>query len=160
MASVLFVCTGNIFRSVAAEYALRANLPPASGIIVSSAGMRHAPGARVRDDVARYLSAKKLNVSAHNRRTLNQEILSQSDWVIAMSTVHKDQLEHRYAYRSTLFMDACGLGEQPLLDVDDLFAPEDRFSEAAQTHIFRTIDQIIESTPLLAERLRNGSAFR
>ncbi|HSF32988.1 MAG TPA: hypothetical protein VLK82_21270 [Candidatus Tectomicrobia bacterium] len=38
MPSILFVCTGNIFRSLTAEYALKAVLDPRSPIRVSSAG--------------------------------------------------------------------------------------------------------------------------
>jgi protein-tyrosine phosphatase len=38
MPSILFVCTGNIFRSLTAEYALKAMLDPRSPIHVSSAG--------------------------------------------------------------------------------------------------------------------------
>jgi protein-tyrosine-phosphatase len=38
MPSILFVCTGNIFRRKTAEYALKARLDPRSPIPVSSAG--------------------------------------------------------------------------------------------------------------------------
>jgi Low molecular weight phosphotyrosine protein phosphatase len=38
MPSILFVCTGNIFRSLTAEYALKARLDPGSPLRVSSAG--------------------------------------------------------------------------------------------------------------------------
>ena len=37
--SVLFVCTGNIFRSVTAEYALKARLGAGTSYVVSSAGI-------------------------------------------------------------------------------------------------------------------------
>ena len=41
--SVLFVCTGNIFRSVTAEYALKARLDPGTSCVVSSAGIDAKP---------------------------------------------------------------------------------------------------------------------
>jgi Protein-tyrosine-phosphatase len=37
--SVLFVCTGNIFRSVTAEYALKARLGLDTSHVISSAGI-------------------------------------------------------------------------------------------------------------------------
>jgi len=118
----------------------------------------HAPDARVRNDVADYLAAKQLDVSRHQRRTLSKNMLRRTDLVIAMSTDHKDLLEREYDYQSTLFMGACGLGARPLLDVDDLFAPEDRHSGAAQRHIFQIIDQIIDVVPVLAAKLETNSS--
>ena len=41
--SVLFVCTGNIFRSVTAEYALKARLSDGMRCIVGSAGIDARP---------------------------------------------------------------------------------------------------------------------
>ena len=52
MATILFVCTGNIFRSLTAEYALRAQLPPSQPHRVRSAGIEAHPepvAATVRD---------------------------------------------------------------------------------------------------------------
>ncbi|HZC81691.1 MAG TPA: hypothetical protein VE222_08230, partial [Nitrospiraceae bacterium] len=43
MHSILFVCTGNVFRSVAAEYALKARLVPESPYVVGSAGIAALP---------------------------------------------------------------------------------------------------------------------
>ena len=38
MRQVLFVCTGNIFRSMTAEYALKRALDGRAGLLASSAG--------------------------------------------------------------------------------------------------------------------------
>ena len=43
MRQVLFVCTGNIFRSLTAEYALRAALGARRDIVVASAGTEDFP---------------------------------------------------------------------------------------------------------------------
>ena len=121
MNNVLFVCRGNIFRSVTAEYALRANLGQHAEVIVASAGTMHAPDARVRDDVAAYLASRGLDVSGHQRRTLSANILNQADLVIAMDTDHQDILRQEFEFESMLFMQACGKGRRRLPDVDDLF---------------------------------------
>jgi protein-tyrosine phosphatase len=52
MPSILFVCTGNIFRSMIAEYALKAMLDPRSLIRVSSAGTVALPQAMHPDMIA------------------------------------------------------------------------------------------------------------
>ena len=41
--SILFVCTGNIFRSVTAEYALKSRLGAGTSCVVSSAGIDAKP---------------------------------------------------------------------------------------------------------------------
>lgn len=156
MSSVLFVCTGNIFRSVTAEYALRRTLGGQTGFSVSSAGTAHAPGAVVRDDVAAYLLAAGLDVSDHRRRTVDERIVRDADLVIAMSTDHLAFLRERLATEATLFSEACGAAPTPLPDIDDLFAPEDWHGPEAIRHIRRTIDRIIDLTPRLGDRLIAG----
>ena len=99
---------------------------------------------------------KGLEVSGHRRRTLSHEILDRADVVIAMSLEHKSTLQCKFQTISLLFTEACGGLAEPLLDVDDLFAPEDRYTSAAQRHIYSIIDQIVEQTPALANRVISG----
>ncbi len=69
---VLFVCTGNIFRSLTAEYALRDVLGARRDIIVASAGTEDYPY-EVRPLVRDYLLTRGFDVSGHRRRTLTQQ---------------------------------------------------------------------------------------
>jgi alcohol dehydrogenase class IV len=69
MKHVLFVCTGNIFRSLTAEHGLRHALQDRADIHVSSAGTVDFPHV-VRPNVRDYLLAKGFGVSRHQRRTL------------------------------------------------------------------------------------------
>ena len=98
MRRVLFVCTGNIFRSLAAEYALRHVLGARSDIMVASAGTEDFPHV-VSRNVRDYLLARGLNVSRHRRRTLTAQILHEPGPVIAMSTEHRSGLGR--AFQST-----------------------------------------------------------
>ena len=104
---ILFVCTGNIFRSLTAEYALRRELGPHSTLAVASAGTDDYPHV-VRPNVRDYLRAKGLDVSAHRRRTLTREILSGSDLVSAMSTDHQRFVHERFGLQFPVFLQACG----------------------------------------------------
>src|SRR5689334_19371793 len=114
MPSVLFICTGNVFRSLTAEYALRHALGPDVDIMVASAGTEDFPHV-VHPVVSDYLRARGLDVSNHRRRTLTAAMLQEPAIVIAMSTDHRAFLAERFSRRDVaLFTEACGLPAQPL----------------------------------------------
>ena len=153
MRHVLFVCTGNIFRSLTAEYALHDVLGPRSDITVASAGTEdfsHVVNPFVRD----YLFSRGLDVSRHRRRTLTAQILLEPDLVIAMSTEHRAFLAERFNRRGVpLFTEACGLPGEPLPDVAEAVADHETNPVAVDDHVRMIIDRIIGLTPRLADRL-------
>ncbi len=153
MRRVLFVCTGNIFRSLTAEYALRHVLGPGSDITVASAGTEdfpHVVAPLVRD----YLLTQGLDVSHHRRRTLTAQILGERGPVIAMSTEHRSFLAERFNRPNVpLFTEACGLGQEPLPDIQEAVSDYETNPVAAAAHVRMIIDRIIELTPQLARRL-------
>jgi protein-tyrosine-phosphatase len=153
MRRVLFVCTGNIFRSLTAEYALRDVLGARSDIMVASAGTQDFPHV-VSPYVKDYLLARGLDVSRHCRRTLTAQILQEPGPVIAMSTEHRSVLAERFNRRDVpLFTEACGIHGEPLPDVDQAVKDHKTNPIAAYTHVRMIIDRIIELTPQLANRL-------
>ena len=153
MRQVLFVCTGNIFRSMTAEYALNRALDGRPDILASSAGtaeMTCAVDARV----SAYLHTLGIDVSGHRRRTLTADMLGSSVTVIAMSTDHREFIARRFGrHEVPLFTQACGLAPVPLLDVGEAIADADSNAAAAEAHIRVTIDRILELTPRLAKQL-------
>ncbi len=153
MHHVLFVCTGNVFRSLTAEYALRNVFGSRRDITVASAGTEDFPHVVV-PFVRDYLMSRGLDVSSHRRRTLSAEILNTSDVVIAMSTEHRVFLtEHFNRPDVPLFTEACGILGEPLPDVAEAVADYETNPAAVADHVRGTIDRIIELTPKLAERL-------
>ena len=149
---VLFVCTGNIFRSLTAEYALRAELLRiGSNIVVESAGTEDFPHV-VKPIVSNYLHARGLDVRAHRRRTLTSAMLG-ADLVVAMSTEHVTTLRDQFDYAAPLFTSACGLNDEPLPDVDEAVADHASNPRAVEAHVRATIDRIIELAPRLAGRI-------
>jgi protein-tyrosine phosphatase len=155
MQNVLFVCTGNIFRSLTAEYALRHALGGASGIVVASAGTEDFPHV-VRPVVRDYLLAQGLDVRSHRRRTLTSEILRDAGLVIAMSTDHRVVLTQQFNRRDVpLFTEACGLPGEPLPDVDDVIADLATNEAAVEAHVRWTIDPA-HSSGKSATRSRAG----
>ena len=153
MRRILFVCTGNIFRSLTAEYALRKVLGARSDIRVASAGTEdfpHVVSPLVRD----YLLSRGLDVSHHRRRTLTEQILEQPGPVIAMSTEHRLILAERFNRRNVpLFTEACGVDGEPLPDIQEAVSDYETNPLAAAAHVRMIIDRIIELTPQLANRI-------
>ena len=153
MPRVLFVCTGNIFRSLTAEYALRHVLGDRNNILVASAGTEDFPHV-IHPYVRGYLFARGLDVSRHCRRTLTAQLLQEPGPVIAMSTEHRSILAERFNRRDVpLFTEACGVPGEPLPDVDQAVKDHKTDPIAAYAHVRMIIDRIIELAPQLANRL-------
>jgi protein-tyrosine phosphatase len=153
VADVLFVCTGNIFRSLTAEYALRRELGAGSRIVVASAGTDDYPHV-VRRNVRDYLMSQGLDVSAHRRRTLTAEILQGAKSVVAMSTDHQRFIGERFGLRAPLFLEACGGACEALPDIEEVVLDYKTNPAAVDAHVRKTIDVIIEAMPRLARSLR------
>ena len=150
---VLFICTGNIFRSLTAEYALRDVLGTRCDIGVASAGTEDFPHV-VNPYVRDYLLSRGLDVSRHRRRTLTAELLQERGPVIAMSTEHRAILRDRFHLRDVpLFTEACGFPTEPLPDVDEVVKDYKTNPSAVEAHVRTIIDRIIQLTPELANRL-------
>ena len=153
MRRILFVCTGNIFRSLTAEYALRKVLGTRSDVRVASAGTDDFPHV-VMPLVRDYLLTRGLDVSHHRRRTLTEQILEETGPVIAMSTEHRLILAERFNRRDVpLFTEACGLDREPLPDIQEAVGDYETNPLAVAAHVRMIIDRILELTPQLARRL-------
>ena len=149
---MLFICTGNIFRSLAAEYALRDALLPRRDIVVSSAGTDDFPHV-VRPLVRDYLLAKGLDVGNHKRRTITRTLLDDCRLVIALSTDHRSFLSERFGMEVPLYTEACGGAAEPLPDIDDVIADCQTNARAVEAHVRHTIDRIVALAPEMAKRI-------
>lgn len=149
---VLFVCTGNIFRSLTADVALRRLLADRADLRVASAGTDDYPH-RVQPYTAGYLRQKGFDVSEHRRRTLTQEILDGSRLVVAMSTDHQATIRERFGRSVPLFLEACGEGAQWLPDIEDVVPDYLDNRAAVEAHVRATIDRIVELVPRMAQNM-------
>jgi protein-tyrosine phosphatase len=153
MPSILFVCTGNIFRSMTAEYALKAKLDPRLPIRVSSAGTLAIPQ-EMHPDVRAYLVQRGMNPSHHQQRKVSVELLHASDLVIAMSTDHQSFLFDTFQYRAPLFNDVCYGRPEPLLDVWEAIPTWETDIEAARNYAIHVMEYIWASMPGLLQNLK------
>jgi protein-tyrosine phosphatase len=152
MPSILFVCTGNIFRSMTAEYALKARLDPRSPIRVSSAGTMAIPQA-VHPDVRAYIVQRGIDPSLHQQRKVSAELLRASDLVIAMSLDHQAFLVDTFQYRAPLFNEICHGRSEPLLDIWEAIPTWETDLDAARNYAFQVMEYIWASIPCLLQNL-------
>ena len=149
---ILFICTGNIFRSMTAQYALRANLADDTGYRVRSAGLIEAPHEIV-SIVEDYLTTKGLDVSRHQPTKLTRAILDEASLAVAMGTEHRRQLAETFDYGATLFSEIAYGTEEPLLDIFEV-VPDWRTNEAAAIDYGQwVIDYIIDGMPGFMDRV-------
>jgi protein-tyrosine phosphatase len=150
--SVLFICTGNIFRSLAAEQALKVLLGPRSPILVGSAGIDAKPQA-VHEWVQTRLRMKGADVSAHLQRQVTREMIQRSDLVVAMGRNHQEFVHERFGRAAPLF-NQLSLGcDEPIPDVHEVMPLWEQDLERAQAYVWSVIDRIWEATPALIHRL-------
>jgi len=145
---LLFVCTGNIFRSLAADAATRCLLAGRRDIHVSSAGTDDYPHV-VRPYTRGYLLEKGFDVSAHRRRTLSQALVDESQLVVAMSTDHQAVIRQRFGRDVPLYLEVCGEGVEWLPDIEDVIPDYLTNRPAVEAHVRVTIDRIVDLAPRL-----------
>lgn len=150
--SILFICTGNIFRSVAAEYALKAALGSQSGYVVGSAGIRAAPEI-IHPLIRDYLQIKGADPSRHVQRRLTRELLESAALPLAMGLNHRDFIRKHFERDVLLFNEACYEKPEPVLDVHEAIPDWETNWEAAMVYTRSVIDHIWNAIPALLERM-------
>ena len=150
--SVLFICSGNIFRSMSAEYALRNALGAESNIAVSSAGT-HEPPHGVLDWVRDYHLERKVDVSPHAPRRLSAELLQDASLAVAMSTDHRKIVLERYGVEIPLFNEVAFGRNEALLDVHEAVENWRENMGEAVPYVYQVIDHIYDGMPGFIGRL-------
>jgi protein-tyrosine phosphatase len=151
--SVLFVCTGNIFRSVTAEYALKAGLCAGTSCVVSSAGIDAKPQP-MHDWVQTRLREKGADPTTHVQRQLTRELVEAADLVIAMARNHQVFVRKQFGRDAPLFNQACLGHDQPILDLHEVMPDWEIDPERARAYVWSVIDVIWATAPALLPRLR------
>ncbi|MGI9405926.1 MAG: low molecular weight phosphatase family protein [Hyphomicrobiaceae bacterium] len=148
--SVLFICTGNIFRSMTAEYALRGVAP----LAVSSAGLIDAPH-EVLPFVRSHLTGKGVDIAEHQPRRLTQAILDDADVAVAMGTDHRDHVGEVHGRDIPLFSEVAFGKSEPLRDVWEVI-PDWRNNDAeAHAYAWSLMDRIFDGMPQFVARMED-----
>ncbi len=148
---VVFVCTGNVFRSLTAEFSSRAaheqDAKPSLKLAFESAGTRGRAAKMVRDDVKAQATALGLDVSMHQSRLLTQEIMDSADLIIAMDRTHQSFIKDNFGYDAPLYLEiAEGISEE-MHDVYDYSAESEAFIHDAMNRINANREQFLANLP-------------
>jgi protein-tyrosine-phosphatase len=151
--SVLFVCTGNIFRSVTAEYALKACLGSDTSHVISSAGIDVKPQS-MHTWVQARLREKGADLTTHIPRQLTRELVERADLVIAMGRNHQLFVREQFGRDVPLFNQVCLGHDQPILDLHEVMPDWEIDRERAAAYVCSVIDIIWATAPALLPRLQ------
>jgi len=150
--TVLFVCTGNVFRSLAAEYALRSRLGHPTSIVVASAGIE-AKAQPVHEWIRTRLQMKGADVSGHVPRRITGELIKTASLVIAMGRDHQKFIQREFERPVRLFNDLCYGRDEPILDLHEAIADWQGQPEQSRAYVSSVIDEIWQAVPLLFPHL-------
>lgn len=154
MTSVLFICTGNIFRSLAAEHALRQTAGKLEGFTVTSAGTDGSPKP-VPDLVHLELLRRGVDTSGHVPRKLTQTMLDDASLVVAIGIDHQDFVRQNFGLEVALFNEICHQKAESILDLWEVFPNwKSQPIETVEKYTGETIAHIFNSIPAFISRTR------
>jgi len=144
MRSILFVCKGNVFRSMTAEKCFRKLV--GQGARVGSAGTYARKTQRIHPVVLDELRALGVPAAKHVPRRVSRALIARYDHIIAMSTDHQQYLWNVYKLWCPLFHEICEHRSRAMLDLPDLMNPTpervEHFLRKQVRHIHSCIPRI------------------
>jgi protein-tyrosine phosphatase len=146
MKSILFICTGNIFRSLTAEYALKTVLGSQRVYVVGSAGTEAQP-AELHPLVRDRLLLKGADPTQHLQRKLTKELLWTADLPVAMGLNHREFIKREFGQDVLLFNQICYERDEPVLDINEAIEDWQVKPEACLEYAISIIDYIWDAMP-------------
>ncbi len=121
MPSVLFVCTGNLYRSPLAAAFFRERLKAASQTdwIVESAGTWTQPGQPAPPAVVRAAAKFGASLEGHHSQLISADLLSRFDLALAMEKGHKEALDFEFPFASQKIRLFSQVTEELAYDIPD-----------------------------------------
>jgi protein-tyrosine-phosphatase len=146
---ILFVCTGNIFRSLSAKYALQDYIKKKGikDIIVNSAGTI-AEKEPINPVIVDELKSLGIDVSNHKQKRLDKQDLKNNDLIVAMAQSHVDFINNNFNfYKVFLFNEILTGKKESVKDVDEVFSNWRAHKVKAEKYIRKTVRYIYKSIP-------------
>jgi len=156
---ILFVCTGNVFRSMTAKYCLMDYLKRKgiSDTVINSAGTV-AKKEGINPTLYGSLISLGIDPSGHRQKRLTKKDLLENDIVIVMAQSHADFIQRKFGFDNvTLFNSIVNGEDTSVLDVDDVV--KDPNGREAKKYIRDTARYIHRSVPALYTHLDDYLLF-
>ncbi len=151
--TILFICTGNVFRSVCSKYIFEKKLfeNNINNIKVLSAGISKNIGKRERqiDPVVKE-ELFKLNIDPYNheRKLVTQKMIDNSDIIITMTKKQKEYIEKNFNKQSILFNKICFSEDTDFLDEFEKYSSSTT-QEEINNYLRECVKKINEGISLL-----------
>jgi len=152
MSTILFICTGNIFRSMTAEYALRAALASDTPYSVRSAGIQADP-MEMYEPVRQRLKELRVDPSGHRQTRLTDEILADTDLAVAMGLNHQTFVKAEFGRGIPLFNQVAYGRDEPILDIGEAMPDWKDQPDLVPDYARDVVDEIWSAMPDFIERM-------
>jgi protein-tyrosine phosphatase len=166
MKKILFVCTGNVFRSMTAEKSLEhyLNKNKISGFEVDSAGIKPFPQEPLRV-VIQKLSSYGIEFPKHKYKKLTQELIGKNDIIIAMNKNHQEFIKEKFKVQVPLFNEIVSNSSEGVLDIEEkiphIFSlPKEKKEKIRDEYASLVVDYIYKSIPKLMANLNKKNYKR
>ncbi len=148
MKHILFVCSGNIFRSVSAELCfknyIKSNKLPL--VRCSSCGLTAYPQ-EFNFGTKKAFDFLGIDYSSHKQTQITKKIVLDSDLIVAMAQNHKDFVEDNYKKKTYLFNFLATGENNSVPDLNDVIYDWYSNKKAADNYCYNTILEINSKIP-------------
>ncbi|MFH1916980.1 MAG: hypothetical protein ABIJ21_06995 [Nanoarchaeota archaeon] len=151
---ILFVCTGNVFRSVSAELLCRGYLEKQgmAGIQVSSAGTSAMPQPFL-PVVLHTLSKYGIHVHGHKQTRLTEDHFKSFDVVVAMAESHVRFIKEHFSRDVPLFNEIVYGTKTSVQDVNEAIPDWMLHPIKCYEHVEKTIAHLHDAMPVFMENV-------
>lgn len=144
--SILFICTGNVFRSVVAEHALKALLQSNNSYTIGSAGIEATPQ-EIHPFIREQLRLKGCEITTHRPRKLTQDLLDETTLPVVMGVDHQVFIRRTFQRDVMLFNEICFRESRPILDLHEALPEWQSDLRASRDYVLSVIDHIFTAMP-------------
>lgn len=150
---ILFVCTGNVFRSMSAEVLVKKYLKDnkIENIEVSSAGIRTEISGDCYPETIEGIKRYGCEPPIDRRKQITKEICKDKDLIICMTTWHQEYVK-KLGFDSVLFNEIAYNKKENLLDEAE-YGEKYGWDYDLKEYIYKTIDYIHDAIPLILNNL-------
>jgi protein-tyrosine-phosphatase len=155
---ILFVCSGNVFRSMSAKYCVE-NYCKQKGIkdiFFDSAGISVSNDKKqsIREEVLEELFKKGIDVRQHKAKNVSEVNLKSYDLIVSMGYNHKKYIKENFNIDSILFNKVCYNVNYPVYDNNEILTDAKGFRGAL--YDIEIVKYIYKSAPYF---LKNYKLF-
>ena len=155
---ILFVCTGNVYRSMSAEKCLRSylNRNKIKGIKVNSCGIG-VWNQSIYPAVKKRLAFYKVKLYKHRHKQINQKLVDESDLIVAMNKNHQENIKKNFGIKAVLFNEIAYSKKTGVLDFHErdvkLRGMKKKYTDQMNNYADFTVDHIYSAMPSFVKNL-------